>query len=281
MVTTSCLQPFVLSRRFFLPVALVLCVAQAHAGLVLHYTFDETSGTTTTDSSGGGHTGTLTNMSGTEWTTGKTGGGLSFDGNDDYVNVPTAAHPTGSEVSVAFWSKGTVGLSKNYLIYSSSGTRVLSIHLPWGTGSGNVVWDVGNQGNSYDRTSKNASAAEVTGSWVHWTFTKNATTGFMNIYHNGALWHSEGGKTRTMPATNTFDMLHIGGTSNSSWDWEGTLDEFRMYDHALSASEVSALAAGGGASAPEPAEIFAFLGLLTAYGLGLREWRQRRTKATA
>ena len=267
-----------LSRRLLLPALFLLGVCASHAGLVLHYTFDETSGTTTADSSGGGHTGTLTNMSGTEWTTGKTGGGLSFDGNDDYVNVPTAAHPTGSEVSVAFWSKGEVGLSKNYLIYSSSSGRVLSIHLPWGTGSGNVVWDVGNQGGSYDRTSKTASAAEVAGSWVHWTFTKNATTGFMNIYHNGALWHSEGSKTRTMPATNTFDMLHIGGTSNSLWDWEGTLDEFRLYDHALSSGEISALAGSGGAVAPEPASVFATLGLLSAAGCGLREWRRRKKK---
>ena len=52
-----------------------------------------------------------------------------------------------------------------------------------------------------------------------------------------------------------------------------------MYDHALSASEVSALAAAGG-SAPEPASVFASLGLLTAAGLGFREWRSRRkTKA--
>ena len=84
----------------------------------------------------------------------------------------------------------------------------------------------------------------------------------------------------TMPATNTFDMLHIGGTSNSSWDWEGTLDEFRMYDHALSAGEISALAAMG-AGAPEPAETFAFLGLLTALGLGFREWRSRRKAKAA
>ena len=54
-----------------------------------------------------------------------------------------------------------------------------------------------------------------------------------------------------------------------------------MYDHALSASEVSALAAGGGAGAPEPAETFAFLGLLTAFGIGYREWRSRRKAKAA
>ena len=62
-------------HRFLLLAALLLRVAQAHAGLVLHYKFDETSGTTATDSSGSGNTDTLTNMAGSEWSTGKVGGG--------------------------------------------------------------------------------------------------------------------------------------------------------------------------------------------------------------
>ena len=251
--------------------ALLLGVAQVHAGLVLHYKFEETSGTTTADSSGVGQTGTLTNMSGAEWTSGKFGGGLSFDGTNDYVNVPTAAHPTGSEVSVAFWSKGEVGLAKNYFLYSEAGGRALTVHLPY---NDSVTWDVGNGGGSYDRISKSALAAEVEGSWVHWAFTKNATTGFMNIYHNGSLWHSAGGKSMTLATSNPVTKFYLGGGGSMSHNFEGTIDEFRMYDHALSASEVGALAAG--AAVPEPAETFAFLGLLTACGLGFRDWRSRR-----
>jgi hypothetical protein len=37
----------------------------------------------------------------------------------------------------------------------------------------------------------------------------------------------------------------------------------------------------GGAGAPEPAETFAFLGLLSAAGLGFREWRSRRKAKVA
>ena len=52
-----------------------------------------------------------------------------------------------------------------------------------------------------------------------------------------------------MPATNTFDYLSIGGAPGT-FSWEGTMDDFRMYDHALSAGEVSAL--GAVSTAPEP-----------------------------
>src|SRR3989344_6333653 len=59
--------------------------ADITSGLVAHYKFDEGSGTTASDSSGNNNIGTLINNP--AWTTGKIGGGLSFDGVDDYVNI--------------------------------------------------------------------------------------------------------------------------------------------------------------------------------------------------
>jgi hypothetical protein len=99
----------------------------------------------------------------------------------------------------------------------------------------------------------------------------------MNIYHNGSLWYSVGGKTMTLATSNPVTKFYIGAGGGMSWNWEGTIDEFRMYDHALSASEVSAL--GAASTAPEPASVFASLGLLSAAGCGLREWRRRKKKA--
>ena len=43
--------------------------------------------------------------------------------------------------------------------------------------------------------------------------------------------------------------------------------------------DISGLAAASAGSAPEPASVFASLGLLTAAGCGLREWRRRKKKA--
>ena len=96
-----------LCRRLLFPVTLLLlCVAQAHAGLVLHYAFDETSGTTAADSSGSGNTGTLNGMTGAEWTTGKIGGALSFDGTNDYVEAIGYKGITGTGArTVALWFK--------------------------------------------------------------------------------------------------------------------------------------------------------------------------------
>jgi hypothetical protein len=56
------------------------------ATTVGQWTFEEGTGLTTADISGNGFRGTLINSPG--WTTGKIGGGLNFDGINDYVQIP-------------------------------------------------------------------------------------------------------------------------------------------------------------------------------------------------
>ena len=70
-------------------VAVTLTVSPAAvANLVGAWGFDETSGTTAADASGRGNTGTLNGA--TRSTGGKFGGALSFDGINDWVTVPDA-----------------------------------------------------------------------------------------------------------------------------------------------------------------------------------------------
>ncbi|TKB63195.1 MAG: PKD domain-containing protein, partial [Nitrospira sp.] len=59
------------------------------SGLVAGWSFNEVSGTSATDSSGNNNTATLAN--GVARTTGNYGGGLTFDGVNDYLTVPNSA----------------------------------------------------------------------------------------------------------------------------------------------------------------------------------------------
>ena len=72
-------------------------------GLVGWWKFDETDGTIAYDSSGNGNDGNLTN--GPTWVTGKIGGALSFDGNDDRLKLPHQMMNGLSEFSISFWFK--------------------------------------------------------------------------------------------------------------------------------------------------------------------------------
>jgi hypothetical protein len=77
------------------------------SNLVLYLTFDEGSGNIVYDYSGNKNNGTLVN--GPTWTDGKFGKAISFDGVNDYVNLPLSLRdqtdPTLNPISIAFWIK--------------------------------------------------------------------------------------------------------------------------------------------------------------------------------
>ncbi|MDQ8182955.1 LamG-like jellyroll fold domain-containing protein [Pelagicoccus sp. SDUM812005] len=168
------------------------------------------------------------------------GTALRFDGVDDTVAVPASVFDDVlNEISIAMWVFGDSTQARNDSVFyaeNSSGNRVLNIHLPWSNSQ--VYWDAGNNGgSSYDRINKTASSTEFEGQWNHWVFTKNASTGNMNIYLNGALWHSGMGKTKTITG---ISAASIGsGISNNYYD--GRLDEVMVFKTELSASDVSLL----------------------------------------
>ena len=62
----------------------------------------------------------------------------------------------------------------------------------------------------------------------------------MKIFLNGALWHSGAGLTRTLSAVT---QLRLGASLSGTTGVVGWMDDVRIYDHELSASEVRALTA--------------------------------------
>jgi hypothetical protein len=271
-VNASPLYTVALLRRFLLPAVLLLFATQTHAGLVLHYAFDETSGTTAADSSGSGNTGTLTNMTGSEWTTGQVGGGLSFDGTDDYVQAIGYKGVTGRNArSIALWIKTSTPSRGLYDWGSTSGAGENA-----GRFTGGILIAEYMNGNKWP-----TSETIIDGQWHHLVVTLplNGIISDTMAYVDGvAAVPTTSGSSGTVSTSLAQDVI-VGARFNVTTYFQGEIDDFRIYDHALSASEVSALAAGAGA--PEPAETFAFLGLLTAAGLGFREWRFRRKAKAA
>ena len=216
------------------------------ANLVGHWQFDEGSGTTAADSSGNNNHGTIT---GAEWVAGQVGGALKFNG-AEYVEVPPAAWSSvEKQVTVAFWAFGDEAMPVDHFVFGAYSAdtniaRQASGHIPWS--NGNVYWDSGYDGSTYDSISKAATPAEYKGSWQHWAFIKDADTGEQSIYLNGFLWHSGTGMTHTMTGVTAFVIgaQPITGRPNGYIGW---IDDFRLYDRALSYAEIAWL---GGQTMP-------------------------------
>lgn len=206
-------------------------------GLISWWKFDEGTGTTLNDEMDI-NDGTIT---GAAWSTsGKTGNALDFDGVDYVVVASPQFSDLDKEITISVWQYGDATLQPqdDSLLEArdSSNNRVFNIHLPWSDGI--VYWDAGNSGASFDRISKvTGSASEYEGQWNHWAFTKDANTGEMKIYLNGELWHSDTGKTYSF---GTISQFTIGANYTETNNYDGLIDNLKIYSRALSAFEIEA-----------------------------------------
>ena len=140
------------------------------------------------------------------------------------------------EVTVAMWIYGdSTQARKDSVFYAStsSGGRALNAHVPWS--NSRVYWDAGNS--SYDRVDKAAQASEFKGEWNHWVFTKNASSGTMNVYLNGELWLSGINKNRPI---GDISAATLGAALTTNY-YDGKIDDVYLYSAELSSSEVKDL----------------------------------------
>ena len=214
-----------------------------------HWRFDEASGSIATDSSSNGHTGTII---GAVRVPGQMGGGLSFDGADDYVFASDAQ------------SGGTTGAGLDM------GTRDWTV-AAWikTTSSGMVVAKMGYVGGSNpDGWGLSVSANGTVGASIH-----KSGVGTVNIFSgdgatvNDGQWHhiaavfaQAGSMSRYVDGVRSGTLYSLaslsGQTLNNSLQvrigardqagdevfFSGLIDEARVYALALTAQEIATLA---------------------------------------
>ena len=233
--------------RVLMPLVFVLGLALASvsdAALVGWWKFNDGEGTVARDSSGRGNDGTVTNP---DWVEGKFGGALNFTGTN-YVDVPADSWSTiRTQATVCFWAYGDPAAQPqaNFIFGAFSDpanneARRMSAHVPWS--NGNIYFDTGGPG--YNRIEKAGNATDYEGTWTFWTLLKNADTGDQQIYINGVLWHSGTGMTQTMEGVTKFT---IGTKPSLAEGWyRGMIDDFRLYDTALTVEEIAEAMTGRG-----------------------------------
>lgn len=206
-----------------------------NAGILIEVSFDAPNGMTDFNVAG-----EVTAYPSAVSTTAKDGY-LQLD--KDWIEVPNAANlfaTLDSQVTISYWAYGDASLPLNSTIfeaYNSLNHRALNVHHPWG--DGNIYWDAGDADcpSGYDRINKVIPTADMKGSWVHWAFTKNTTTGNMRIYKNGTLFHSGTGKYKSMKDIQRFVIgTNLWGDPNVYF--RGKLNDFAIFDKELSATEI-------------------------------------------
>ncbi len=222
----------------------------AEAELVGWWKFDEGSGTIAADSSGGGNDGTLEGNA--DWDVGNFGNAVFLDGSS-WVEIPPAPWDSiERNVTVAFWAFGDDAMPVNNFVFAAysadeNPARQASAHLPWGNGQ--IYWDTGYDGSSYDRINTPLPSEYHKGQWIHCAFTKDVDAGEVKIYINGELFHSGTGMTHIMTGVNAF-TIGVRATSDRTIGYIGRIDDFRLYNHTLIEDELLAVMEGAGAKFP-------------------------------
>jgi len=185
------------------------------------------------DTSGFGNLG-ITNNNVT-YVAGKVGSqAAQFDGVSSYVEIPAAV---ASDFSLAYWVKtaatgGTgqwwsgLGLVDGDASGTAAdfGTSLLVSHVAFGVGNPD--------------TTVSSSANINDGNWHHVAATRVNATGLMKLYVDGNLQFTTTGPTNTRSAPTG---MRIGAIQSGGGFLPGTVDDVRVYNYQLNASQIAAL----------------------------------------
>ena len=237
----------------FCILSFAFCAHQAHAdittGLVSWWKFDDGSGTSAIDSSGTGNTGTLSGSTLPTWVSpGKIGTyDLSFDGVGSYVDGGTSdSLLISGVVTASAWVKTNVTTSRAILAkYGSSGRFNYWLSM---TSTGKIYFLRGNS--SPDWTNSVTSNSSINDNKWHLVVARYDGAN-MEIYIDG-VYDNGTPETRDADAWAPFHFCigRIGYYCDIDYDnpWSGSIDDVRIYNRALSASDVAQLYAYTGAS---------------------------------
>jgi hypothetical protein len=203
-------------------------------GLAGHWKLDEGAGTVAHDSSGYGNDGTLINSP--VWQTGTLVGALEFNGTgNQHVSVPDHSSLEPNDITIALWIKPLgftqstatafiakrAATSNGYFLFYMNSTQ--TIQFDWGGSA--TRWDT--------------TYSPPTNTWTHIAITRNNSG--RALYVNGGLYSSTANAGGT--AINTTVALRIGLNSyDYAYDYNGLMDDVRIYNRALSGQDVAALA---------------------------------------
>jgi hypothetical protein len=248
-------------------------------GVVAYYDFNNSSNPAVVpDNSGNGHTGTPVGnaaySAGGAPINGGGGTAFAFDGNGDSVTldiagtaVPFSTVTANNAGTVGFWTLTGQANQTHFGLYDGA-TRQFQAHVPWS--DGNVYFDTGGCcDNGVHRVSAGitSTGAYDFNQWHHWAFVKDGDTN--TIYRDGQLFVS-GAATADIGA---ITAAFIGSRDTAAESVTGQIDDFIVFNRALTAGEVEILRTQGGDTfIPEPGT----LGLLGLAGLGVLARRRRQ-----
>ncbi len=198
-------------------------------GPVAQWDMDEGGGSVINDKSGNGNDGTIF---GATWAQGKRGSALSFDGVDDYVNAGNGqSMDITDKITLSAWVNPSSWGSSDFprIIVKETGVSVNSYALYVRKDNSLLTFVSGGNLTTTETIPFNQ--------WTHITAIYDSAGGTNNrkIYFNGRLVAQN---TGTSQINSTAYNVFIGNGPDNSRQWDGLIDEVKIYDYARTEEEI-------------------------------------------
>jgi len=212
----------------------------AHTAFGAYWTFDQGTGTSATDSSGNGNTGTL--QAAASWTTGNVGPyAVNLTGaTNSFVSTPAPVIDSSQSYSVSAWVKPSSITGNNKTIVAIDGSAISPFYLQIAGGQYGFALR-GSDSTASALTTANGVAATV-GTWTHLVAVHDDTANTVSLYVDGVL-------KGTTSFNSPWKATGATTVGRAKWNglpvdfFSGAIDDVHLYDRVLTPTEVTQLAA--------------------------------------
>lgn len=228
-------------------------------------------GTAMTDLSPSGYTGTLSGATLPSSTgSNKYGQALSFDGSTSYVDMGNVLN-NDSDLTLAVWvNTSSIGHTSLDTIVAKSGAGS-DFDLLIDTATGNIFgFYISTVTPTADYNVKSTTAASLN-NWQHLVGVWDKTADTLKIYVNGILENTTSSVTGDR-ATNANNFCIGKSCNNANRLFAGKVDDVRVYNRALSATEISELYRGSSYANISPTTNLNTFTLSSTQGISLGTW---------
>ncbi len=205
-------------------------------GTLAWYKADASSGTTLTDSSGNNQTATLTGAA--AFGTGVEGNALTLNGG--YASLPSGIVSTLHDFTIAAWINPSALANWARIFDFGTGTNDYMFLTDDANSSNKIRFSITTSG--YNNEQQLNGPTLTPGVWTHVAVTLAGTTA--TLYVNGIAVATNTGMTLNPASLGNTTQNYLGKSQFSADPaYTGSIDDFRIYNQALSAAEILQLAA--------------------------------------
>jgi rhamnogalacturonan endolyase len=205
--------------------------------LQAHLKFDESSGSNAADATGNGWNGTLVNSPG--WVAGYSNNAVNLaSASSQYVTLPTGAVSNLYDFSITAWVKQTTASSWARIFDFGTGTTAYMFLAPQNGSNNKLRFAITVSGGGGEQQIDGTTSLPA-GVWKHVAVTLRGTMGILFV--DGVPVGTNNNMTLSPALLGSTTQSYIGKSQYSDPYLNALVDDFRIYNGALTAGEVATL----------------------------------------